>query len=168
LVGTDDASRVEPPPKRLKVEGRPASGGVDLPPDSDSDDGAGDDEGQAADKATPRLAQEDSVDDLELGREDSPRVGEHETAIESSLPPVRVDQDAIEEYEVARASQADEGDAASRIDSRRWIRGRSSIYVDAFHLALETVLQDEAHLFDDKEMAVFTAWRSLDYEAQYL
>jgi len=69
-----------------------------------------------------------------------------------------------------RASQAAEGedDVASRIDSRRWVRGKSSIYVDAFNLALDAVLEDEAHLFDDKETAVFAAWRDLSYEAQYL
>ncbi|KIH89717.1 fanconi-associated nuclease 1 [Sporothrix brasiliensis 5110] len=45
---------------------------------------------------------------------------------------------------------------------------RSSIYVDAFNIALDTVLEQEEHLFNEKEKAVFSAWRSLDYEAQYL
>lgn len=40
--------------------------------------------------------------------------------------------------------------------------------MDAFNLALDTVLEDEAHLFDSKEMVVFEQWRTLDYEAQYL
>ncbi|CAK7225528.1 hypothetical protein SBRCBS47491_005918 [Sporothrix bragantina] len=45
---------------------------------------------------------------------------------------------------------------------------RSSIYVDAFNIALDTVLEQEQHLFSEKEKAVFAAWRDLDYEAQYL
>ncbi|CAK7271917.1 hypothetical protein SEPCBS119000_004852 [Sporothrix epigloea] len=45
---------------------------------------------------------------------------------------------------------------------------RSSIYVDAFNIALDTVLEQEGHLFSEKERAVFSAWRGLDYEAQYL
>jgi Fanconi-associated nuclease 1 len=40
--------------------------------------------------------------------------------------------------------------------------------VDAFNLALETVLDEEAHLFDEAEMEVFRKWRELDYESQYL
>lgn len=45
---------------------------------------------------------------------------------------------------------------------------RSSIYVDAFNIALDTVLEQEEHLFNEKEKAVFAAWRGLHYEAQYL
>lgn len=44
----------------------------------------------------------------------------------------------------------------------------SSYYVDAFNMALDAVLETEAHLFNEKEKAVFNAWRHLDYEAQYL
>lgn len=98
----------------------------------------------------------------------------HDTALESALPPVTADEEAIEEYEAMRASQlsasADEkdGPSSSDVDRRKWIRGKSSIYVDAFNLALDTVLEDEAHLFNSQEKAVFEEWRSLDYEAQYL
>ena len=46
--------------------------------------------------------------------------------------------------------------------------GRSSIYVDAFNLALDTVLEDEAHLFSRAERCVFEQWKVLGYEAQYL
>ncbi|KAL5596905.1 uncharacterized protein BROUX77_006853 [Berkeleyomyces rouxiae] len=49
-----------------------------------------------------------------------------------------------------------------------WVKGESSLYVDAFNLALDTVLQDEIHLFDDKEQQVFREWRALDYQEQYL
>ena len=54
------------------------------------------------------------------------------------------------------------------LNHRNWTKGKSSIYVDAFNLALETVLDDERHLFDEKEMEVFNQWRVLHYEAQYL
>ncbi|EHA49148.1 coiled-coil domain-containing protein MTMR15 [Pyricularia oryzae 70-15] len=92
------------------------------------------------------------------------------TPFESSLPPIKTEQDAIEEYEAFRASQQSEEPetAASRLENRNWVRGRSSIYVDAFNLALETVIEDESDLFDENEMAVFDAWKALDYEAQYL
>lgn len=97
---------------------------------------------------------------------------EHETTIETSLPPVEADRDAIDEYETLKSSQSAEDspsdDAAARVDKRQWVRGKSSIYVDAFNLALDTVLEDEAHLFDAKEMTVFSQWRALDYETQYL
>ncbi|KAK2071159.1 hypothetical protein P8C59_005606 [Phyllachora maydis] len=103
------------------------------------------------------------------------------TAIDAALPEVAADEDAIEQYEVMRASQlsqsdsqsqtsaADHGvDAAKRLDERGWVRGKSSIYVDAFNLALDTVLEDEAHLFDEKEKHVFARWHALNYQAQYL
>ena len=94
-------------------------------------------------------------------------------AIESALPEVKLDEHAIEEYEVFKSSQGDEeSDAAegakSRLDSRKWIRGKTSIYVDAFNLALHTVLEEESHLFDEKERLVFNQWDSLGYEAQFL
>ncbi len=91
------------------------------------------------------------------------------TPFESSLPPVEMDQEAIEEYEALRASQVEKPDRTTlEPDTRKWVRGRSSIYVDAFNLALDTVLEDEAALFDDKEKEVFERWRQLGYEAQYL
>lgn len=100
---------------------------------------------------------------------------QHQTAFESSLPAVLDDQQAIQEYELMRASQSSqsdnrkiEGETLERMNSRSWIPGRSSIYVDAFNLALDTVLEDELHLFNNKEKYVFEQWRSLTYEAQYL
>lgn len=124
-------------------------------------------------KVAPRRRREvvpDSEDDDEDDH-DLP-IHHHDTAIESALPPVKTDQDAIDEYEEMRASQLSEevkdAPSSSDQDNRTWVRGRSSIYVDAFNLALDTVLEDESHLFDEKEIAVFEQWRSLDYEAQYL
>ena len=83
-----------------------------------------------------------------------------QTDLESTLPPVKNDKEAIEEYETMRAQD--------RMNSRKWTRGKTSIYVDAFNLALDTVLEEEGNLFDDAEMSVFENWRGLTYEAQYL
>lgn len=91
------------------------------------------------------------------------------TGIESALPEIKADDEAIEEYEVFRASQGDKpDDVASRFVRREWVRGKSSLYVDAFNLALSTVLADESHLFDAREHAVFESWAGLSYDAQYL
>lgn len=91
------------------------------------------------------------------------------TELENSLPPMRTDKEAIAEYEASRAAKPEsELDLQGRLGQRKWIRGKSSIYVDAFNLALETVLEDESHLFDEAEIAVFKQWRTLSYEGQYL
>ena len=120
------------------------------------------------------------VTDNELGSEvedDSegqPLHNTHHTEFEDAMPPVATDKEAIEEYEAMRASQQSAGEqdenaqATTSLDKRKCFRGKSSIYVDAFNLALETVLEDEAHLFDKKELHVFEGWRGLNYEAQYL
>lgn len=92
-----------------------------------------------------------------------------QTDLESALPPIKNDQEAIENYETSRA--AADGSVSvleQRLESGKWVKGRSSIYVDAFNLALETVLEDEKHLFDEPELAVFEHWRELPYETQYL
>lgn len=44
----------------------------------------------------------------------------------------------------------------------------SSLYTDAFNLALDTVLAEESHLFSEQEAEIFQRYRSLPYEAQYL
>jgi len=90
------------------------------------------------------------------------------TELESALPQIKTDKEAIEEYEAMRAAEDVPEDLKARLTQRSWTKGKSSIYVDAFNLALETVLDDEGHLFDDKEMEVFKQWRKLEYEAQYL
>ena len=90
------------------------------------------------------------------------------TDLESALPPVKTDKEAIAEYEATRAAEAENLDLKGRLGQRKWVAGKSSIYVDAFNLALETVLEDESHLFDEAEMAVFETWRGLSYEGQYL
>ncbi|KAJ9192329.1 hypothetical protein DTO021D3_8798 [Paecilomyces variotii] len=90
-----------------------------------------------------------------------------QTELETSLPEIATDKAAIEKYE---ASQAQDGELGlrQRFGERKWLKGKSSIYVDAFNLALETVLEEEAHLFDEAEMEVFNQWKELSYEAQYL
>lgn len=45
---------------------------------------------------------------------------------------------------------------------------KRSMYVDAFNLALDIVLQDELQLFSDDEQEVFAKYRSLEYEPQFL
>ncbi|KAL1637074.1 hypothetical protein SLS56_000730 [Neofusicoccum ribis] len=91
------------------------------------------------------------------------------TDLESALPPIQTDKEAIEAYEISRAAkEADKLDQDGRLREGKWTKGRSSIYVDAFNLALDTVLEEERHLFDEAEMEVFSQWRALDYEAQYL
>ena len=94
---------------------------------------------------------------------------DRKTELESALPPVSIDEEAIADYEASRAAEAFTPlDLEGRLGLRKWLPGKSSIYVDAFNLALETVLDDEAHLFDEAEMGVFEYWRNLSYEAQYL
>lgn len=96
-----------------------------------------------------------------------------QTELETSLPPVKTDKEAIEEYEASRAAagtedQGEEIGLQRRLGERKWQKGKSSIYVDAFNLALETVLDEEAHLFDEAEKEVFRQWKELSYESQYL
>lgn len=88
-----------------------------------------------------------------------------QTALESSLPTVKTDKEAIAEYEAYKAS---EQTLKERLGNGRWEKGRSSIYVDAFNLALETVLEEEGHLFDEAELNLFLQWKNLNYESQYL
>ncbi|KAJ6164380.1 hypothetical protein N7470_003052 [Penicillium chermesinum] len=87
-----------------------------------------------------------------------------QTDLETSLPPIKTDEEAIKEYEF---SQKEPG-LHVRLRDGVWRKGKSSIYVDAFNLTLETVLDEESHLFNQREMQVFTQWRELSYESQYL
>lgn len=108
----------------------------------------------------------DSEDDSDI--EDSWEEPKRQTDIETALPPIETDKEAIQAYEAQKvAEQADLG-LHDRLDGRKWVRGKTSIYVDAFNLALETVLEEESHLFDEAEHFVFKQWRESSYEAQYL
>ncbi|PYH87893.1 hypothetical protein BO71DRAFT_381801 [Aspergillus ellipticus CBS 707.79] len=117
----------------------------------------------ATDKTGVVKGEEDDDDD-----DDDEAPSNSQTDLESSLPAIKADDRAIEEYESSQVTDQDEPDLRQRLQDGKWRKGRSSIYVDAFNLALETVLEEEAHLFDEAEMEVFRQWRDLDYEAQYL
>ena len=97
---------------------------------------------------------------------------ESRTDLESSLPEIKANDQSIDDYyyhyAVDVGEQPDKRSADQPLLSGEWKRGKSSIYVDAFNLALDTVLAEQAHLFDEAEMEVFRQWRSLSYEAQYL
>ncbi|EED17004.1 conserved hypothetical protein [Talaromyces stipitatus ATCC 10500] len=111
------------------------------------------------------------VADLSVGNDVLDNLQCSQTALEISLPPIKTDDDAIKEYENSRAAEIEESESLSleqRLGERKWHKGKSSIYVDAFNLALETVLNEEAHLFDQTELDVFYRWKDLSYEAQYL
>ena len=125
----------------------------------------GDEQKKLPDSPAPRKEVADS--EAESDEEEVvPR--SQQTDLESALPPVKTDKEAIAEYEATRAAEAGEINLQGRLSQRKWVQGKSSIYVDAFNLALETVLQDEAHLFDEAELAVFEDWKGLSYEGQYL
>lgn len=125
--------------------------------------------GDEGDDGTPRpnaLRAEVADSEAESDEEEEiPRATR--TELESALPPVKTDKEAIAEYEATRA--ADAGlDFRDRLGHRKWVQGKSSIYMDAFFLALETVLDEESNLFDEPELAVFQKWNNLSYEGQYL
>ena len=94
------------------------------------------------------------------------------TDLEQALPDIEdeTNQSSIAAYEAYKASQKTteelhDGRGEGVAEPQLW---RSSIYVDAFNLALDTVLADEAHLFNDVERRVFDEWKRLGYGAQYL
>lgn len=142
-----------------------------------------------ADSSTSRGGSESDVEDIEgrlaytpdtpfregTGTQDVDDSGGHpsgQTELETSLPAVGAEEEAIHEYETSRSAEGgqrtDKADLAKRLGDRSWQKGRSSIYVDAFNLALGTVLDEEPHLFDDAELAVLEQWKGLVYESQYL
>ncbi len=82
----------------------------------------------------------DEETDLEGDEKLAPQ---HPTELESALPAVKIDKEAIQEYEAMRAAENIPEDLNSRVAGRTWTKGKTSIYVDAFNLALETVLEDE-------------------------
>ncbi|PVI08223.1 hypothetical protein DM02DRAFT_156188 [Periconia macrospinosa] len=136
------AKRQKPNPSPSKKRNIPKKPGISEPSERDNEDGR---------------------DGFEVEEK------EHKTDLESALPPVNTDAEAIEEYEVFKSSQIEDSEKTEkRLEARTWVRGKSSIYVDAFNLALDTVLDEESHLFDEAEREVFRIWRDLSYEAQYL
>lgn len=145
----------------------------DIPPAKrarrDDRDGA-----RPIERLQPRTQRRDVIPDSDADS-DTERLDvgtrERRTDLETTLPPIQTDREAIEAYEATRAAdqtEYTEQGLEDRVHGRKWVRGRSSIYVDAFNLALDRVLEDEGHLFDEAEHAVFRFWRQLTYEAQYL
>lgn len=108
-----------------------------------------------------------SFDDA-AGTAEEPSTGRYPTDFENALPSTQPDEKAFEAYEEYKSSQKSEQDKKPSQQNPLWIKGRSSIYVDAFNLALDTVLDEEAELFDARELDVFQQWKMLDYESQYL
>lgn len=153
---------ISPPAKRLKTF---ESTDEEFSRDNSDDEGVL----KSPIKTLPRSRDEIPDSDEDSGLDEEPIQPRRPTDLESALPPVKTDKEAIDEYETMRAAeQSVDENAESRLDKRTWTKGRSSIYVDAFNLELDTVLEYEGHLFDEKEMEVFRQWRSLEYEAQYL
>lgn len=112
-----------------------------------------------------------SANEGTLNEKDDGAIPGSQTELESALPPVEADTKAIEEYEFSQKSGDDEEKELSlqqRMRDGKWRKGKTSIYVDAFNLALDTVLAEEAHLFSEAEKEVFQHWRVLPYESQYL
>lgn len=104
-----------------------------------------------------------------LDDKDQRRNKDRVTDFEVALPPTEANEEAIEEYEALKSSQnnAGEGSVEGK-PAPLWVKGRSSTYVDAFNLALDTVLEEESALFSSREREIFDQWRKLDYQAQYL
>ena len=154
-----------PTAKRLKRRNSTDSS-ISRREDSDLDD-----EGRTSPIQRTPVRSSREIPDSEAESDDDDVVLQSEnrkTELESALPPVKTDKEAIAEYEATRAAEAESLDLNGRLGQRKWVLGKSSIYVDAFNLALETVLEDESHLFDEAEMAVFEQWRDMSYEGQYL
>lgn len=163
------ATPLEPPSKRVKREISDS--------DADSDGDVSDQPPLTAGFKSSAWNRQHTTDAAVSFNDDTPHQSEAEaesipvrpTAMESALPELKTDKDAIEEYETFRASQGEQSESvATRFVQREWVKGKSSLYVDAFNLALSTVLEDESHLFDDKESSIFDDWEKLSYEAQYL
>lgn len=145
--GHDDID--EPPSKRAKGHGFDSEAAQD----------------EAFDYERPHIIKTEADD----GTEQSEESPQRKTDLETAAPPIKTDKQAIADYEATRAAQdTNDSSASARLNTRSWTRGKSSIYVDAFNLALETVLDDESHLFSRNESAIFRRWQSLAYEAQYL
>ncbi|KAM0516170.1 hypothetical protein ACHAP9_006126 [Verticillium nonalfalfae] len=149
LLRPKSPSPEEPPMKKPKVE--------DGAPDHTA---ATDAVGCFNQDSDEKLAVASHEEDVES---ESRETRHHHPAIEDALPPVETDKEAIERYELYKASQSSDVG-----EKPQWVKGKSSIYVDAFNLALDTVLEDESHLFDMRERTVFEQWRLLDYQSQYL
>ncbi|KAL6868553.1 VRR-NUC domain-containing protein [Trichoderma novae-zelandiae] len=144
------------------VVGRPSKR---LKRDNDTDSESGEPSVLLVEDEPRAAAVAGTLFDEEDQRQNKDRV----TDFENALPPTEANQEAIEEYETLKSSQNHAGEeSAEGNPAPVWVKGRSSIYVDAFNLALDTVLDEESSLFSSKEREIFNQWRKLDYQAQYL
>lgn len=134
-------------------------------------------ESAASEKRPPSPSPSTSADTrtpVPVAEEPEIDIPSSQTELETSLPAIQTDEDAIKAYETSKAEQGADADADAepglhvRLRDGVWQRGKSSIYVDAFNLALETVLDEESHLFNEAEKEVFKQWKELSYESQYL
>lgn len=148
------SSAVERPAKRLRRE-------EDTESESESEEPIE----LAVKHESSEVVSEEALPDERDQRRNKERV----TDFENALPPTEASQEAIEEYETLKSSQSNSGEEIpNKKIAPLWIKGRSSIYVDAFNLTLDTVLEEESSLFSSKELEIFNQWKSLNYEAQYL
>jgi Fanconi-associated nuclease 1 len=144
-----------PSPKRQKTV-KHLKQGIKIEPDDES----------TSPKASPRRRRRHEISDAE-GEDGEEHANSSQTQLETALPDIKTDEAAIEAYEAYKAGETEQT-LETRIDERSWTKGRSSIYVDAFNLALNTVLEEEGHLFNDAEKSLFEQWRGISYESQYL
>lgn len=169
-------TKLIPHPKSTNYDDDGGSGAATRPAkrvkrDKDDDDDDSSDLARAPSSPKPSVRRVIPGSDADSDDDEDAGVPAHavRTDLESALPPVETDKEAIEAYEVNRAAEeAEKLGQEGRLKEGKWVKGRSSIYVDAFNLALDTVLEEERHLFDEAEMEVFAQWRALGYEAQYL
>ncbi|KAJ5176512.1 uncharacterized protein N7482_002389 [Penicillium canariense] len=131
---------------------------------------AADLESPPSEKRPPSPSLSTGVADASVADEPNDYIPSSQTELETSLPVFQDDEHAIEEYEGLQSEKDDESQPGLHVRLRDgvWQKGKSSIYVDAFNLALETVLDEESHLFNESEMEVFNEWKGLSYESQYL
>ncbi|KAJ5763099.1 hypothetical protein N7533_001780 [Penicillium manginii] len=159
--------------KRRKTSGEAS----DTTPTPKSEETPGEDSASASDRRPASPSPSTGAADSTLITGNDEHEHEHQikssqTELETSLPAIETDEHAIREYEASQ-SQTEQGDETEpglhvRLRDGVWQKGKSSIYVDAFNLALETVLEEESHLFDSAELCIFNEWRGLAYESQYL
>lgn len=127
-------------------------------------------EDSASEKRLPSPSPSTEVTDTPLTNDADAYIPSSQTDLETSLPAVQIDEHAIQEYEALKTEKDEETEPGLHVLLRNgvWQRGKSSIYVDAFNLTLESVLDEESHLFNEAEMEVFAQWKGLSYESQYL
>lgn len=137
---------------------------------SDEFDNGSNIDDSASDKRPISPSPSTPATDTPLADEPDTYIPSSQTDLETSLPAVQADEHAIQEYEALKTEKDDQSEPGLHVRLRdgAWQKGKSSIYVDAFNLALETVLEEESHLFNEAEMEVFKQWKDLCYESQYL